>query len=191
MVISLFEEVRFMSFFVDDKLFTVAPEDLSDGEKGVYEKLSELGIPFEGVKHQEAWTIEDCLNIEKVLNVSICKNLFLHNSNKSRLYLLILPGSKKFFTKDLSKQINSTRMSFAGEDLMQKYLRVSPGYVSALGLIYDTDAEITFLVDRDLLSEEYLGFHPCMNTSTIKIKTDDLLNNFIPATKHTITYVEL
>ena len=129
--------------------------------------------------------------INECLGVRICKNLFLCNRQKTAFYLLLMPGDKPFRTKDLSSQIGSARLSFAGADAMQEYLGVTPGSVSVLGLMNDKKGMVRLLIDSDVLSEEYFGCHPCMNTSSLKIKTADMLEKVIPALGHSYTEVEL
>lgn len=178
--------------YINDKTFKDAPEyDVSTGEKAVYTVLNELGIDFERAEHDRADTIDDCLAVEKVLGVSICKNLFLCNRQKTKFYLLLMPGDKPFKTKDLSSQINSARLSFADGDAMEKYLGVTPGSVSVLGLIFDNDNDVTLLIDSDLLNNEFIGCHPCKNTATLKIRTKDILDKFLPYIKHEYTTVKL
>ena len=121
----------------------------------------------------------------------MCKNLFLCNAQKTKFYLLLMPGHKKFKTKALSKQINSARLSFADDAHMEEYLGITPGSVSVLGLMNDPDNHVRLLIDKDLLQDEYLGCHPCINTSSLKIKTADVLEKILPAVHHEPTYVEL
>ena len=150
----------------------------------VYDLLDSLSIEYMRVDHESAMTMEDCVKIEEELDAAICKNLFLVNSNKSQYYLLMLLGHKKFKTKDISKQIHSSRLSFASDDKMLEYLDITPGAVSVIGLINDTDCHVQLIVDEDILKEEYIGFHPCINTTSMKIKTKDLFEKVLPSIKH-------
>ncbi len=153
--------------------------------------LSDMGIPFTGISHDHADTIEACKEIEAALGAPICKNLFLCNQQKTNFYLLIMPGDKPFKTKYLSKQIGSARLSFAGADAMERLLNVSPGSVSALGLFFDTEKQVRFLIDRDLLAEDFWGFHPCLNTATLKIARGDVTDVFLPRLGIEPTVVDL
>ena len=175
-----------------NKIYTTRPEDKkSDVEERTYDVLEQLGIKFERVEHEEAATIEACKDVEKILGVEICKNLFLCNAQKTKFYLLMLPGDKVFKTKDISKQIGSSRLSFATPDLMEKYLGVSPGSVSVLTLINDNAKDVKIVIDKEVLKDEYIGCHPCKNTATLKIKADDIINKFLPYADHEPVYVEL
>lgn len=153
-------------------------------EQHVYDLLDQLQLEYTVVDHAPAMTMNDIIEAEKELDVKICKNLFLVNSNKSQYYLCMLSGNKKFKTKDISKQIHSSRLSFAGDDKMKEYLDITPGSVSVMGLMNDHDHHVLLLVDEDLMKEEYIGFHPCINTSSIKMKTKDLFDKVLVAIDH-------
>lgn len=157
----------------------------------VYDFLDNLGIEYERIDHERADTMELCLEIDKALGTKICKNLFLCNRQKTDFYLLMMPGEKPFKTKDLSAQIQSSRLSFADAEAMEKYLDITPGSVSVTGLINDTDCTVSLLVDKDLLDSEYIGCHPNINTSSLKIKTKDIFEKLVPATNHSYQVVEL
>lgn len=153
-------------------------------EMRTYDLLDELGIAYERTDHEPAWDMEACYSIDAVLGVVICKNLFLCNRQKTAFYLLLMPGDKKFKTKELSRQINSARLSFAEPEDMLKYLDVEPGSVSVMGLMNDPEHHVRLLIDEDVLEEEYFGCHPCVNTSSLKMKTRDMIETFLPAVSH-------
>ena len=155
----------------------------SDRELRAYEFLDRLGIEFERVDHRDhpATSMEGCADADAVLNVHICKNLFLCNRQKTNFYLLIMPADKPFKTKELSKQMGISRLSFAEEEYMAQFLDLHPGSVSVLGLMNDTDHRVRLAIDEDVLKEEYFGCHPCENTSSIRFKTKDLTEKILPA----------
>lgn len=159
----------------------------------VYDLLDRLHIEYERVDHEEANTIEACKEIDEVLGeeTSICKNLFLCNSQKTKFYLLMLPGSKVFKTKDLSKQIGSSRLSFANQEFMEKFLDITPGSVSVMGLMNDIDNQVQLLIDKEVVEPEFFACHPCINTSSIKLRCKDILQVFLPDVHHEPIYVEL
>lgn len=170
------------------------PQDESgrlEKEIRVYDLLDELQIPYERVDHEVAETMEACKEIDEVLEADICKNLFLCNRQKTKFYLLMILGDKKFKTKDISAQIGSARLSFAGAEEMEKYLDITPGSVSVMGLMNDTENHVQLLVDEDLLKGEYFGCHPCINTSSLKMKTADVLGPFLKAVHHDMITVKL
>ena len=162
-----------------------------DKEERVYDLLDQLNIDYQRIDHEEANTMEICLEIEKTLKSTICKNLFLVNSNKSQYYLLMLKENKKFKTKMISKQINSSRLSFGSDEKMLEYLDITPGSVSLLGLMNDHDFKVQLLMDKDLLQDEYLGCHPCINTSSLRIKMKDVFEKIIPSLHHEPIFVEV
>ncbi len=156
-----------------------------------YDFLDSLGVEYERIDHEPAMTMEVCEEIDKTLNAVICKNLFLCNRQQTSFYLLMIPADKKFKTKDISAQINSSRLSFAGEEFMEKYLDITPGSVSVLGLMNDKDNAVRLLIDEDVLKAEYFGCHPCINTSSLRIKVSDFKQKIIPALNHEPTLVKL
>lgn len=162
-----------------------------DREVRVYDLLDSLGIEYLRTDHAHADTMEACNEIDKVLDVLICKNLFLCNRQKTKFYLLMMPGDKPFKTKELSSQINSARLSFASAEAMEEYLDIKPGSVSVMGLMNDKENAVNLLVDEDVLKGEYVGCHPCVNTSSLKIKTTDVFDKFLKAVGHTATVVHL
>lgn len=157
----------------------------------VYDLLDELGIEFERTDHEEANTMEACLEIDSILGTVICKNLFLCNRQKTDFYLLMLPGDKPFKTKDITKQIGCSRLSFAGAEDMEKYLNIKPGAVSIMGLMNDTEGKVQLLIDKPVIESETLGCHPCVSTSSLKMKTKDVLEKFLPAVNHTPIIVDM
>ena len=165
--------------------------DRADEEKGVYDFLEKARVEFERADHEPAMTMEICREIDGILDALICKNLFLCNRQKTSFYLLMMPGDKPFKTKDLSAQIGSSRLSFADPCDMEKYLRTTPGSASVLGLIYDTDREVNLLIDEDVLQNEYFGCHPCVNTSSLRIKTSDLTEKILKKLGVSYTKVKL
>ena len=136
-------------------------------------------------------TIEACQGVDALLGMEICKNLFLCNRQKTQFYLLLMPGSKPFRTKELSAQIGSARLSFASEEYMEQFLDLTPGSVTVLGLMNDTDDHVQLLIDEDVVKDEYFGCHPCINTSSLKMKTSDILEKFLPAVHHEPIFVKL
>jgi Ala-tRNA(Pro) deacylase len=157
----------------------------------VYNLLEQLKIPYEQADHEAASTMEACERVDELMQVTMCKNLFLCNRQQTDFYLLLMPGNKKFKTKDLSKQIGSARLSFAGPEFMEKFLNISPGSVSVLGLMNDLENRVQLLVDEEVLEDEFIGCHPCVNTSSLKLLTKDLTERFLPAVHHEMKIVHL
>lgn len=176
------------------ELYRGRPETAGDREQReirTYDFLDALGIEYFRTDHERADNMEACNEIDAVLGVLICKNLFLCNRQKTSFYLLMMPGDKKFKTRELSSQINSARLSFADPEDMLKYLDIEPGAVSIMGLMNDKNHEVQLLIDEDVLKGEYLGCHPCVCTSSLKLKTADVTEKFLPATGHVYQTVHL
>lgn len=164
-----------------------------DKEIRVYDFLDQLGINYQRVDHVAVMTMEACKEVDEIMGkeTAICKNLFLCNRQETDFYLLLLPEYKRFQTKCVSSQLGSARLSFAKEDYMKHYLDVTPGSVSIMGLMNDTQKKVQLLIDVDVLKYKYFGCHPCINTSSLKIKMDDLRNEIIPALDHEPVYLKL
>ena len=156
-----------------------------------YDLLDSLGVAYQRIDHEEANTMEVCRQIDVVLEATICKNLLLCNRQCTAFYLLMIPGDKVFKTKDLSAQIGSSRLSFAGAEYMAQFLDITPGSVSVLGLMNDKENRVQLLIDEDVLNGEYVGMHPCINTSSLRIKTADLTQRILPAMGHDAKIVTL
>ncbi len=168
-----------------------APHNCPAVENAVYDMLQTLSVPFERVEHVPVPTMEECSAIGQLLGVEICKNLFLCNRQKTRFYLLMLPANKVFHTKDLSSQIGSARLSFADAETMQSLLKTTPGSASVLGLMNDTEQKVTLLIDRDVTAKPFFGCHPCVNTGSLKLSTQDLLCKLLPYMRHEPVFVTL
>ena len=164
-----------------------------DKEIRVYDLLDKLGIAYQRVDHEATMTMEACEEVDRILgdDTTICKNLFLCNRQKTDFYLLLMPGEKPFKTKFLSKQIGTARLSFADGEQMEEYLNITPGALSLMGLIFDKEKKVHLVIDKEVLDEEYFGCHPCINTSTLLMKTSDVKEKILPALGHDYQVVEL
>ena len=162
-----------------------------DKEIRCYDFLDKLGVAYQRIDHAPAMTMEVCAAIDEVLDATICKNLLLCNRQCTSFYLLMIPGNKHFKTTELSHQIGSSRLSFAAPEYMEAFLDITPGSLSILGLMNDKDMKVQLLIDEDVLKGEYVGCHPCINTSSIRIKTADLEQKVIPAMGHAPRIVTL
>ena len=171
------------------------PENIMDRlekEVRVYDLLDQLSIDYERIDHEPANTMEACKEIDEVLAPAvICKNLFLCNRQETAFYLLMIPDTKVFHTKDLSAQIGSARLSFAKPEYMEKFLDITPGSVSVLGLMNDKEHQVKLLIDEEVLDSEYFGCHPCINTSSLRMRTAALIEKVLPAMEHDFVKVKL
>ncbi|HBE87003.1 MAG TPA: prolyl-tRNA synthetase associated domain-containing protein [Lachnoclostridium sp.] len=182
------------TFYLDETLYNGRPQNQTERlpkEIRTYDLLDKLNISYQRVDHSPLPTIEACREVDALLKIEICKNLFLRNAQKTDFYLLLLPGGKKFRTAALSKQIGSARLSFAEPEFMEEFLDITPGSVSVIGLMNDKNRRVRLLIDKEVLSQEFFGCHPCINTSSLKFKTEDLLDKFLPAIQCEYTLVDL
>lgn len=162
-----------------------------DKEIRVYDLLDSLGVSYQRIDHEPAITMEACMEIDRVLDALICKNLFLCDRHKSDFYLLMIPGDKMYKAKELPPQLGCSRLSFADEKYMEEFLDITPGSVSVMGLMNDKDNRVQLLIDEEVLSGEYIGCHPCINTSSLRLKKANLIDTIIPAMKHDPKFVKL
>lgn len=160
-------------------------------EVRVYDLLDRLQVPYQRIDHEAAMTMEACAAIDEALEATICKNLLLCNRQCTNFYLLMIPGDKHFVTKELSGQIGSSRLSFASPEYMERFLDITPGSVSVLGLMNDSENRVQLLIDADVLKGEYIGCHPCINTSSLRLRTADLIEKILPAMHHAPVVVHL
>ena len=156
----------------------------------VYDLLDRLQIEYDRVDHEVAMTMEDCIAVDEVLETEMCKNLYLCNRQETAFYLLMMPGDKKFKTKELSSQIGSSRLSFAKDNYMEEYLDITPGSVSVMGLMNDQERRVQLLIDEDITKAEYIGCHPCINTSSSRVRTKDVLETILPEIGHAPRFVQ-
>lgn len=162
-----------------------------DKEIRCYDLLDSLGISYQRIDHEAAMTMEACAAVDKALGGTICKNLLLCNRQCTDFYLLLIPGDKPLKTKDLSKQIGSSRLSFAAGEYMEQFLDITPGSLSLLGLMNDKSNRVQLLIDADILEGETIGCHPCINTSSLLMRTEDVVKKLIPAMGHAPLIISL
>lgn len=181
------------SFFVDPHRYE--GREGADGriaaEMACYDLLDALGISYTRADHDHADTIEDCRAVEAVLGWPVCKNLFLCNRQKTQFYLLMLEGGKVFKTKDLSRQLGVSRLSFADAADMVELLGVHPGSVTVLGLRSDREHRVRLVMDRPIYEASRVACHPCISTSTVCFSREALLEKLLPALEHSPTVVDL
>jgi Ala-tRNA(Pro) deacylase len=180
-----------MSILIDPVPSTVPPENCTEREAAVYELLARLGITYTRVSHAPAMTIADCDDINAALGIEMCKNLLLCDRGQTVFFLVMLPGSRMFRSATLAAAVGAPRLSFAPGSVMEPLLGVSPGSLTVLALANDTRRRVRLVIDRALAASEYIGCHPCVNTSSLKLKTSDLLRVFLPYTRHKAEIVDL
>ena len=183
-----------MSIYIDPTFYYGRPADCTgrlEREVATYDLLDALGIQYRRLDHEPTATIESCEEVELILGTRICKNLFLCNRQKTQFYLLMLEGDKVFKTKDLSKQLGVSRLSFATAEDMVEMLGVHPGSVTVLGLMNDPENKVQLVMDKPIYEAEHVSCHPCISTSTLVMSRADLLEKLLPAVHHDPIVVDL
>lgn len=160
-------------------------------EQRCYALLDRLGVSYRRADHDAASTMELCREIEKSLGCPICKNLLLTNRQQTDFYLLLMEGEKVFKTKFLSKALGCARLSFATDEQMERLLDITPGSLSVLGLMNDPEEKVRLVIDKPVLEQPEIGFHPCLNTSTLAVSMGDFCDVILPALRHRPTVVDL
>ncbi len=158
--------------------------------KEIFEKLKELEIEYKIVEHPAAFTMEEIAEYDLHSHGHIPKNLVLRDVKGTRNMLVVLHGDKRADLRLIRDEIDSTKLSFASDERLDKYLKVEKGSVSPFGVIYDTERELEIYFDADLKNEEIVGCHPNDNRATVFLKFSDLVS-FIKSCGHTITYIKV
>ena len=154
---------------------------MTQSEEAVLAYLEQHGIPFSRAEHARVSAISECAVAEALLGARMPRNLFLTPRAKSAYYLLIAHPESVFRTSSVSRQVGSSRLSFADEGELERVLHTHPGAVSPLGLIFDSAKDVVLLVDERLLTEEALLFHPNENTSSVKLSREAFFGSFLGA----------
>ena len=178
-------------FYVSE-VKTKAPENFqSELQQKIYETLARLDIPFERVDNDPAITMEDCVLINERLDMKTVKTLFLCNRQQTNFYLFVTLDGKPFVTKDFSSALGISRVSFASEELLFSMLGTKIGATTVLSSIIDTENKVRIVFDKEVLENEWYGCTDSTTTSYMKLKTSDVLEKYIPFTKHEITVIEV
>lgn len=164
---------------------------MTEAESFILKKLDEMKIEYEVYRHTQRNTVEEKAALDRELGISArhCKNIFLTDRKKTRFYLLVMPFEKTFRTAEVSKELGSSRLSFAPEELLLEILNCHSGSLSTLSLLYDRDFEVNLAVDSDLVQEEALCMHPNIDTTTVTMKKEVYLEKLLPSIKHRPTFV--
>lgn len=170
--------------YISEVVKTV-PEDARGAlETKTYEELTRLGIKFERVDNDPVEAMDECTEIAGKLGTEIRKTIVVCNRQKTQYYLVILPADKRFDSKRFAQMMQCARVSFASAEDMESILGVQPGSATVMSILNDTDNKVQVVVDKAVADEKWFGCNPGANTTHLKIKTNNLLNNFLPAEGH-------
>lgn len=157
----------------------------------VLKKLQELNIEYKEIEHIPVFTIEDMDNLGNIFeNAKICKNLFVRDQKGKRHFLIVMPEEKRAPLSEIAEKIGSTKLSFASNERLMKYLKLTPGSVTPLAIINDEENAVEVIFDEDLKKENLLGVHPCVNTSTILI-TPSNLEKYVKELNNKLKYIKI
>lgn len=171
-------------FYVSE-IFTDKPKEIkNEVQEKVYSVLEELKINYKRVETDEAITMDDCIEINKKLDMKMVKTLFLCNRQKTDFYLYITEGDKKFDSKKFSLLLDISRVSFAPSELMDEMLGTKMGAATVFSSLIDEDKKVKIIFDKNVLNEEYYGCSDGTTTGYMKIKTDDIIHKILPYSKH-------
>ncbi|MCC0643212.1 prolyl-tRNA synthetase associated domain-containing protein [Clostridioides sp. ZZV14-6154] len=163
---------------------------MMNAQQEVYKKLDELNISYEIVNHPAVYTIDEMEQLKTLQMEFVVKNLFLRDSKGKEHFLVVLGKDKKADLKDIRQKIDSKPLSFASEERLEKYLKLTKGAVTPFGILNDTDAIVKIVFDKDLLKMDKIGIHPNDNTATVFLKFEDL-KKLIEENGNEIYYVEV
>ena len=178
--------------FYISEIMTTEPEEYKNKlQKETYKALAQLKISFERVDTDEAVTMDDCVLIDQKLNMKMVKTLFLCNRKKTIFYLFITTGEKAFDTKNFSNALGISRVSFGPAEMMEEMLGNKVGAATVFGTLLDLDRDVQVIIDKEVADEEYYGCSDGTTTCYMKIRTEDIMNRFLPFAKHKPVIVEI
>jgi Ala-tRNA(Pro) deacylase len=160
------------------------------GDPKLYELFERLGIGFDYYEHPPVPTVEEAALYWKDIEATHCKNLFFRNHKGNKHYLVILEYSHSLAISDLEQRLKQGKLTFASPKRMMKYLGVTPGSVSPLGLVNDQESHVHLFLDENLQYSKTISFHPCINTASLVVKYSDFLR-FLKHLGNTYEYVRL
>ena len=167
------------------EIMTTAPEEArGDLENRVYQELEKLGIKYERVDNDVVESMDECVVISDKLGAEIRKTIVVCDRKKEKFFLVVLPANKRFDSKLFGAMMRTPKVSFASAESMQEIIGLSPGEASVMGILNDPDGRIKVVVDKAVADAEWFACNPGANTTHIKFKTKQLLNDFLPAEGH-------
>lgn len=153
---------------------------MTNASKEIAYFLAEKNIGYIRYSHKPIFTVEDGKEIAEHLGIKPCKTLLLVN-RQHQYYMLVTTGDKRVSLSDFAGQIGSSRLSFASTESLEALLQTTPGAVSPLGLIFDYNHMVGLFIDNDVLQQNFIALHPCVNNESFVFKTTDFINLFLPS----------
>ena len=156
-----------------------------------YKFLDENGIPFSRVDNDEAVTMEDCIEIDKALDMKTVKTLFLCNRQKTNFYLFVTAGDKPFVTKNFSSALGISRVSFASAEMLDEIIGTKVGATTIFGVLRSEADDVQVVFDREVCEDEWFGCSDGTTTGYLKLKTEDILKKLLPYSKHDYKVIDV
>ncbi len=156
-----------------------------DNKQFVYQKLEEANISYQSVEHEAVFTIAEMQELDFPQGSKIAKNLFLRDAKGKRHFLVVTEATQKIDLSELSAKLGASKLSFASDERLSKYLGLSKGAVSPFGLLNDADKKVEFFLDTSLQGCEFIGIHPNDNTATVFLSEADLVS-FLSSLGHKV-----
>lgn len=176
---------------VSEPYASAPAEYQNDLQREVYETLEKLSIPYYRVDTDEAITMEDCVAIAEKLNTPVVKTLLLCNRQQTDFYLFVTTSDKPFSTKNFSRAMEISRVSFASPEQLESMLGTKVGSASVLSLLHDPQHRVHLVMDRQALIEPWYGCSDTTTTGYMKLVTDELLHTFLPYVDHLPTIINI
>ncbi|ALJ00204.1 prolyl-tRNA synthetase associated domain-containing protein [Rufibacter tibetensis] len=160
-------------------------------QEKVYTSLHKLDIPFQRVDTDDAISMEDCIEINRKLNMKMVKTLFLCNRQQSVFYLFVTTGDKPFSSKAFSNALGAARLSFAPEALLNSMLGTSIGAATVYSVLLDRENKVQVVFDEEVASEEWYGCSDGTTTGYMKVKTTHIIHDFLEYASHKPTVIQV
>lgn len=173
-------------FQVSDIITTPPPVFESPLQQAVYETFERLGISFARVDTDPGLTMEDCQHIDRKIGVRIVKTLFLCNRQQTAFYLYVTTDDKPFVTKEFCGTLGIPRVSFASAEKLEELTGVKVGATTVLSAILPSARDVHLVMDRSVAESEWFACTDGTPTCFVKIRTQDLLDKYLPASGHNL-----
>lgn len=177
--------------YVSEGMTTIPAEFKTPLQELTYRALTELGIPFVRVDTDEAITMEDCLHINRRLDMKMVKTIFLATRNGKQRFLYVTCGDKLFNTKQFSDALGVPRVSFASAELMETLLGTKVGAATVFSALLDVADEVRVVIDREVAEQEWYGCSDGTTTGYMKVETARIIDTFLPYAKHAPTIIDI
>lgn len=163
---------------------------MSENIDKVLHCLDEMNIQYEVMYHPAVFTMDEMNTLGIFTKGVVPKNLFLRDAKGHRHFLITLAGHKKVDMISLQNIIGSSRLSFASDERLHKYLGLSKGMVSPLGVLNDDETSVEVFFDSELKDLTVVGVHPNDNTATVWLSFNDLYN-VVSEHGNTVTIIDI